>query len=321
MRRVRPADPVAHAPYLWATLRGSGHGQIVLLGHVDTLLPTADGPPLRNDGRRWYGIGAYDMKGGLLVACEVMVAMSELRERYASLHLFVTTDEEVRACALPVPEPLRHADAVLCFEGGEESGDLAAVVCSRKGAYTLSVEASGQASHSGAAAHQGRSALEALAALSLDLRQRQSGPVTVTPVMLRAGDRLTQVPDRGTLVFDIRAFSDAAAEAVVVDVPPQIEGVDLYVSLVCRFPAMPQAERSEPLLAAAGQILDAPLAAISRGGASDISYFDAPVLLDGLGPCGGGDHSADEWIDGSQWMAVARRAMILAALSTPTHHR
>ena len=63
-----PAE-MKRAGHLVATHRGKRGGQrLLLIGHLDTVL---QGEPFRRDGRRAYGTGSSDMKGGNMVAlCE-----------------------------------------------------------------------------------------------------------------------------------------------------------------------------------------------------------------------------------------------------------
>jgi len=68
----------------------------MLLGHLDTVWPvgTVESRPVRVEGDRLFGPGAYDMKGGLVVA---VFALRALRSRgaRAPLTVFFTPLEEV----------------------------------------------------------------------------------------------------------------------------------------------------------------------------------------------------------------------------------
>src|SRR3990172_7809059 len=72
--------PVPDAgPLLRARSQAAGR-PIMLLGHMDTVWPlgTLATRPLRTEGDRLYGPGAYDMKGGLVVG---LFALGALRPR------------------------------------------------------------------------------------------------------------------------------------------------------------------------------------------------------------------------------------------------
>src|SRR5260370_6664873 len=52
--------------------------RVVIAGHIDTV-PIADNLPSRQDGRRLYGCGATDMKGGAAVALRLAATVTEPR--------------------------------------------------------------------------------------------------------------------------------------------------------------------------------------------------------------------------------------------------
>src|SRR5260370_756605 len=52
--------------------------RVVIAGHIDTV-PIADNLPSRQDGRRLYGCGATDMKGGVAVALRLAATVTEPR--------------------------------------------------------------------------------------------------------------------------------------------------------------------------------------------------------------------------------------------------
>ena len=54
-----------------ASLRGTGAGRLLLLGHVDTVIDHRSHKPLRRDGDRLYGPGTADMKGGVVLSLGV----------------------------------------------------------------------------------------------------------------------------------------------------------------------------------------------------------------------------------------------------------
>jgi glutamate carboxypeptidase len=79
---------------------------------------------------------------------------------------------------------------------------------------------------------------------------------------------------------------------------------------------MQMAERAEPLLALAGELLGRPIVGKERGGASDASHLaaGAPLLaIDGLGPLGGGSHAPDEHVIAASLLTRAEVALALTA--------
>src|SRR4051794_22823250 len=135
---------------LLARVPGTGRRRVLLLGHLDTVVPHETHQPLRRDGPRLFGSGSVDMKGGVVLALGVLRELAAHPEAFAELALLLVVDEEWRT------GPLRHAagfagwDACLCFAAGERTRDGdAGVVVKRKAAGTLRVPATGPAPPSG----------------------------------------------------------------------------------------------------------------------------------------------------------------------------
>jgi glutamate carboxypeptidase len=318
--RLECSSP-GHAEDLLAHLPGTGEGKLLLLGHLDTVIPHSEHHPIRRDGELLRGPGTIDMKGGVALSLGVARALAERRELFAEVSLLLVVDEEWRTA------PFKHAarfadhDACLCFEAGETTEDGSdAVVVVRKAAGTLRIEARGRAAHSGSEPDEGRNALLALArvAESVSSRHDPHGPdrITVVPTIMRSGEAFNVVPAAGELSFDVRAADLDAIEALLDAVPPELDGVTLEASLTRRWPAMQMAERAEPLLALAGELLGRPIVGKERGGASDASHLaaGAPLLaIDGLGPLGGGSHAPDEHVIAASLLTRAEVALALTA--------
>jgi glutamate carboxypeptidase len=291
------------APDLVGTVRGSGTGRMLLLGHVDTVIGHEAHQPLRRDGDRLYGTGTVDMKGGDILALGVARALARRPEAFAELSVLMVTDEEWRT------HPFVHAarfagyDACLCFEGGQlDDNGNEGVVVRRKAAGTLRVVATGRASHSGSAPDQGRNALLALArtAETVAALHDPAGPeqLSAVPTVMRSGDAFNIVPAAGELIFDLRARRLDAFDDVLAAVVPVLDEVILDARMERRWPGMDSRALTEPLLAAASERLGRTIAGVPRGGASDASHFAEaiPLTVDGLGPRGGGAHTPEEFV-------------------------
>lgn len=296
-----PCSSPDHAPDLLARLRGSGAARIVLVGHLDTVVAHERHRAASADGNRLYGSGTVDMKGGDALALGVFRALADRAGSFAEVALLLVNDEEFRAPPFAHGPRFAGFDACLCFEGGERLGDGSeALVVKRKAAAAIRVEADGVAAHSGANPDHGRSALLALAAAAQRLAALHdpSGPesLTVVPTMIDAGEALNAVPARGRLTVDMRADREEAFAAVIAAVPNDIDGVGLAVERLRLWPGMDAREVAAPVIARAAAAVGRPIAATSRGGASDASNIapHVPLAIDGLGPLGGFAHSPHE---------------------------
>lgn len=299
-------------------LKGSGQGQLLFLGHCDTVIPHPDHKPLACSGDLWSGTGVYDMKGGLALAAGLLRALAKHPELYERIVFLVVGDEEHRL------GPLKHSNgelgefnACLCFEGGDvDSQNRQIIIVRRRGAYTLNVSAEGKPAHAAAPERGGHSALLALAKIARRLDVRALGGeelLSITPTILRVGEAINMTPARGVLECDLRAFDIQTARNARTFVPPTIDGVDLNVELIPRFPAMDTRRATRPILEATGKRLDQTLVASTRGSSSDAAYFatSIPMTVCGLGPVGGSDHGPQEYILGSSFGSRATIALAL----------
>ena len=308
-----------HAEDLLAHLPGTGEGKLLLLGHLDTVIPHAEHHPMRREGDLLRGPGTIDMKGGVALSLGVARMLAERPELFAEVSLLLVVDEEWRTAPFAHAARFADHDACLCFEAGETTnggGDAGGVV--RKAAGTLRIEARGRAAHSGSEPDAGRNALLALAKVAARIAEHHDphGPdrITVVPTIMRSGEAFNIVPAAGELSFDVRAADLGPIEALLDAVPPAIDGVELDATLIRRWPAMQMAERAAPLLERAGELLGRPITGKERGGASDASHLaaGAPLLaIDGLGPLGGGSHAPDEHVIAA---SLERRAEVALAL-------
>ena len=298
-----PCSSPEHAPDLILRLEGTGRGRLLLVGHVDTVIPHRAHRPVTEEGDRLTGSGTVDMKGGVVLSLGVARALSAHPERFAECSLLLVTDEEWRVDPFVHIDRFAHYDACLCFEAGQLNRDgQEAVVVRRKAAGTLRVIASGRAAHSGSAPDAGRNALLALAQAAIVVAERHApaGPehLSVVPTVMRSGDAFNVVPAAGELIFDMRADSADAFAAVQAAVPGEVGGATLAPRMERVWPAMNRVGDTEQLLADAGERLGRPIIAASRGGASDASHFATviPLTVDGLGPRGGGAHTPEEFV-------------------------
>ncbi|MGO9754314.1 MAG: M20/M25/M40 family metallo-hydrolase [Solirubrobacteraceae bacterium] len=313
-----PCSSKGYAPDLLITSRGTGCGRLLLLGHFDTVIPHHLHRDLCTYGDVLAGSGTYDMKGGILIALGVLHALTLRPELYDEVGLLVVGDEEKGRRLAHVGADWMRFDGCLCFEGGEHADKGPAVIVRRKLLSHLKVSATGLSAHPGTSRTAGRSALLALSKLALELDTHVSGAqedLTITPVMMHAGDAINVLPGAGTLAFDIRAFRTNTVLALLDNLPASIDGVRFDYSAENLFPAFEAGRACEQCLLKAGAMLGHELAGVSRGGASDINFLSEaiPVCIDGLGPAGGGDHGPDEHVLASSFETQAGIALALSS--------
>lgn len=297
---------------------------ILFLTHSDTVWPagTLAARPPRSDGEgRFFGPGAIDMKGGIVImltALRGLVERGELPRR--PLRVLVTSDEELGS---KHSEPLIRDTAadcglVLVMEPATKEGALKTW---RKGVAAYDLLAQGRASHAGNAPEQGINAIVELAqqigALHGMNDLQRGTSVSVTTV--RGGITTNVIPPHARAQVDVRALTARAlneVDAAILGLQPRVPGAGLQVTRHHRRDPM---ERNEQMIATFGQAraIGAGLGLTVRedgsGGGSDGNFTAAAGIatLDGLGPQGDGLHAEHEHVLIS---SLPQRAALIAGI-------
>ena len=148
----------------WEGPAGNAGGNVVLMGHRDTVFPDGEAqrrPFTIRDGVA-YGPGVADMKAGLVMNCFVLAAFARFGGSPAPLIGLFTGDEEIGSPEgrSVIEAEARQARVVFNSEPGRVSGN---VVTGRKGGVFMGFRITGKAAHSGGAFTEGISAIEELA--------------------------------------------------------------------------------------------------------------------------------------------------------------
>ncbi len=305
--------------YLHGALVGAGRARIALLGHHDTVFPsgTAREWPFTIDGDFARGPGVADMKGGLVVAGQVVRVLAQHRNSFGHIEFVSVPDEELREGAFRTLDRLRDFDAVLCMECGRPGNG---VVTARKGGQWMAIAIDGLAAHAGVAAGRGRNALiaachEVLRATEVDGAREG---LSVNPTLLSAGEVLNSVPSHAAIRIDVRAWRADDLDWAVTEVARfgNHPGIRIRVDPGVRVPPFERSAAVEGLFRAAadiGRALETPIVEVATGGVSDASWtagLGVPTL-DGLGPIGEDDHSPAERIMVS---SIADRVALVAGV-------
>lgn len=332
-------------PVLLARGRDTSNGHLLLIGHLDTVLPAI---PPQLEGERLLATGAIDMKGGLAALVGALDLLRHRGEKPAPDLLLVTVpDEEVGGplSHRAVREWGKDARALWVLEPGEPvTEDRETIVAGRRGIFQWRLEARGQSAHSGLHYWHGRSALAAAARWVVEaeaLSRRGAGP-TVNTGRLVAGDstfvddlaaaasqlgterQLNVVPNRAVAEGEARFLRaiesdelarrlEALARDIAVETGTSVTfAVNQSIPPVDPFgPQTAWTRRAVELAAARGWDLDVEN---ERGGISFPNFLPDPgriPVLDGLGPVGGGMHTREEFVD---LRSFRRRIVLLADL-------
>ena len=294
--------------FLW---RGDPEAlDLLIICHTDTVFPegTARERPFAVVNKRYTGPGVADMKAGCLMALHAIGQLEGGRRLRGNLGVILNGEHELSCPTVrPFLEKIsRRAKVVLTTEPARPDGSC---VKQRKGILRFTVSFRGKSAHSGVEPEKGRCAVTEMARFILDLKafEDPGRGISVNPGVVSGGTSVNAVPDAAECRLDIRVIElgDAhrldeavrrrAAEKHDPDVRIDLEGG------ITRPPLTPN-ERSEDLISGINAIASRyriDLKWSFSGGGSDASYasaFGIPALC-GLGPVGGGYHTAGEYLE------------------------
>jgi len=299
-------------------------GQVLLLGHMDTVWPvgTLEIFPVTRNEDRLRGPGVFDMKASFITtrfALQTLFAHGWRPRR--TLTLLCTSDEETgsRTSREWIEAEAKKSAVVLCLEPAHPP--LGALKTWRKGTGWFTVRAIGKAAHAGAKPEEGISATEEIAHQILRLHA-MNNPQTGTQVnvgVIGGGTRNNVVAAEAWAKVDLRVMTLAEGEQVIAAVQglqPVLPGARLEITGGLNRPPM---ERTPPIVALyekardLGRQIGLEIPETGTGGASDGNFTAALGIptLDGLGAEGDGGHALSEHV---LIKSLPERATLLALL-------
>jgi glutamate carboxypeptidase len=294
-----------------ATLKGTGKGRILLIGHLDTVFGpgTVAKWSFHTDTEKAYGPGVGDEKGGVVEGIMALKILHELGFRdFRQITLLIETSEEGGSPGTQdlIKKLVADGDVELNLEPGD-TPDVLTVW--RKGSTAVHIDVKGRAAHAGVAPQEGRNAIVELMhqIAGTDAFPKTGDGITLNVTGIKGGTRDNIIPEDASATFSlrIREKSDLPKVMAVLEKNAQSHAVpDTMVKVYHQerfFPPLASnpgtdalAERAEAIYAGIGK----PIARGGNGGASEsaLAYEGGIPALDGLGPAGGGFHSDKEFI-------------------------
>ena len=296
---------------------------ILILSHLDTVHPVGTLEttfPFRQDGDRVYGPGIYDMKGGTYIA---ICALRQILNSGKAPHLPVTfmfiPDEEVGS---PFSRDLIEAEAkknkfVLVTEPAK-NGKL---VTGRFAFARFNLLARGRPSHAGSTLSRGRSAIKEMAKQVLqieDMTDEKTG-CTYSVGVIAGGTFVNTVPIscRAEVLAVMQTEEDFKKGCTQM---MELEAINPDVEFIVeQGPVRPLFEPTRGVLELY-ELAEEIAATIgftpghgSFGGGSDGNFTGALGIptLDGLGVCGDGAHTHQEYL---LYSSLVPRAQLMAGL-------
>lgn len=312
-----------HLRVVWPPSASRPHGQLLVLGHYDTVYPTGtlSRMPFRIASGKAFGPGAFDMKAGIVQALFAIEALQQSKIPFRKRIVFLwTSDEEIgsESSRSRIETDAKRSDAVFVTE--PSLGPRGLVKTSRKGVGEAQLIVHGRASHAGLTPEKGINAIHELAAQIARIEKwnnLRSG-VTVNADIIEGGSRTNVIADRAKATLDLRAwriFDMRALEKRVYSLKPIHRGAKLEIHGGFDRPPM-ERKHSAVLFARAKSLarqMGFSLGEAAAGGGSDGNFTAALGIptLDGLGAVGDGAHSTHEHV---LIKTMPQRAALLAAL-------
>ena len=295
------------------TLRGSGTRDVLLMIHFDTVFGAGEASrrPFRREGKRAFGPGVADAKGGVAI---ILHALAIAKRRgitgYRTLTVLFNPDEEKGSLGsrAAISKLASSQDYVLSYE----PPDGESVIVATNGIGQVELGVKGRSAHAGAAPEQGRNAALELAHQVLRLKNLgdPTKRTTVNWTVLASGERINVIPDQARATADLR-YSDPSElgrverDALRLTREQLVPDTQVSVKVVDRRPPFAKNAASERLAALATRVylgLGRELGTVAARYGTDAGYAyqpaqAKPAVLEGLGIVGGGLHAPDEWAD------------------------
>jgi len=312
-----------HLRITWQSQKSRTAGQLLVLGHYDTVYATGAlaKMPFRISAGKVRGPGTFDMKAGIVQALFALEALQQtetpLRKRIVFLW---TSDEEIGSDSSRklIEAEARRSDAVFVLEPSLGSRGL--LKTARKGVGEAEIIVHGRASHAGLAPQEGVNAVHELAQQITQLQKWNDlrRGISVNADIIEGGTRVNVIAERARAVIDLRALrlSDMRQlEKRLHTLKPLTRGARLEIR--GGFNRAPMERRVSAALfsrakSLAGQ-MGLSIGECMAGGGSDGNLTAALGVptLDGLGAVGDGAHSAHEHVIAR---TMPQRAALLAAI-------
>jgi acetylornithine deacetylase len=309
---------------------GDGPG-LVFCAHIDTVsvagMSIAPFEP-RAEGRRVYGRGSYDMKGG---AAAAMAAAAALRETDFAGHviLALVVDEEHSSIGADHFVANHQADACIVTEPTE--GRL---ILTHKGFVWSELVTHGQAAH-GSRWDLGVSAIGKMGRIIAELERFEEetlrpgthpelGPASLHCAMIEGGVGISTYAPECRMKVERRTLPGESLDQVQRELQSAVNAAGETAEIDCFFQRAPLICGSDEPVArclreAHKKVAGAKPEETGVAYWTDAAVFDAagiPALL--YGPAGEGAHGDVEWVDIDSVVSCAQ-VLVEAAMSLPSH--
>lgn len=310
-------NPEIKSKQFVATRKGRENKFVTFVTHADTVFDNSNQFAVSADQTRITGPGVGDDKGGLTVALFALRQFLEKNPnlRY-SLRFVISPSEETGSVGFRNRLRQFSEDSALIL-GMEPALADGSIIKARKGVQWYQIEVTGKEAHAGVNPEEGVNACHQLAK-SVDqivaLNDYKSGNTLNVGHFEGGKDKFNIVCGHAEAKIDFR-FVDNKSKDLIQKKIENILKKDLIhsknskevakieekiITEVPPFAISPASQKMiEQYLKIIRKIEQRPVSAVLTGGAADLNYMSAgsALMLDGLGPVGGGYHTKDEYIE------------------------
>ena len=283
--------------------------QILLSGHMDTVFPEDTGFNwYKEEGTHCFGPGVIDMKGGLVAGIFALKALDNAKLlTKIPVTFFFNSDEEIGSPSSKeqIQKEAENSAFAFVFETGGRNGEI---VTGRKGNLSLELKIKGISGHAAFAGKDKASAIVELAhkIIAFESLNDLDRGVSVNVGKVNGGIGPNTIPEHALARIDFR-FKEIADRTNLgksiseITKKGNVPKTSAQFTVLSSRPPMPSSERNKKLFLSVQETASSIGLSVSeefRSGVSDanlIAEKQTPVI-DGLGPIGAMDHSADEYM-------------------------
>lgn len=316
---TNPEGEKVSAPLLLAELKGEKPETITFIMHADTVFEPSSPfqkAVLKNDSLM-AGPGTMDDKGGIVVVLKALedLFLQQKTPKY-SLRVLVSPNEEVGSIGWgkKFHEFSLGSWLVLGLEPGH---DDYGIVHGRKGNVWYEIKVKGKESHAGRDHKEGINACQILARKMVEIEKLTDYKKNITTSIGRiegGQDKYNIVCGEALGKLDVRVPDLAAYKTVTKKIEKILKDPQITYTLTDETLPFNVNQASKPIIQKyLDQIFNVEgrkVISHTSGGVGDVNHFsrEGVIILDGLGPVGGGAHTVEEFLD---LKTIETRAKIL----------
>ena len=303
-----PEGESVSAPLLLAELKGEKPETITFIMHADTVFEPSSPfqKAIMKSDSIMAGPGTMDDKGGIVVVLKALEDfLTQQKTSKYSLRILVSPNEEVGSIGWwkKFHEFSVNSWLVLGLEPGH---DDYGIVHGRKGNIWYEIKVKGKESHAGRDHKEGINACQILARKMVEIEKLTDYKKNITTSIGRiegGQDKYNIVCGEAVGKLDVRVPDLAAYKMVTKKMEKILKDPQITFSITDETLPFNVNKASQPIikkyLDSIYKVEGRKVTSHTSGGVGDVNHFsrEGVIIMDGLGPVGGGAHTENEFLD------------------------